>query len=259
MQNEGEEAYLSKHFLDTDKPSDGGRGRRIREHRLAVLVAKYPKRVLELYRRVLDAKFEIFEFDVYFVPYAILKSTLPRQDKLDSFMYALKSPNLRNPVPVFSALSQLDPGQFTQLLLQRIESFPRDTNTPYADGAESRIASLICQTDDPRAWQALAAAARRAVPGLRVQILHAAGYGVDPDVARHRLDLLALLSQFLDDMEMCEPDNIYGYPRLEVRNVVTTQMGNILGVEVGADTNRKPEHWAILRERVRQAYAREQK
>lgn len=259
VQTEGEEAYLSKHFLDADEPSDGGRGRRIREHRLAVLVAKYPKRVLELYRRILDAKFESFEFDVHFVPYAILKSTLPRQDKLDAFMYALKSPNLRNPVPVLSALSQLDPGHFMQLLLQRIDSFPRDTNTPYADGPESRIASLICRTEDPRAWQALAVAARRAVPGLRVQILYAAGYGVDPDVARHRRDLLTLLSQFLEDADVCDPDHIYGYPRLEVRNVVTTQMGNILGVDVGIDTNRKPEHWAILRERVRQAYAREMK
>ena len=90
-QKEGEEAFLLRRFLDLDEPSDGARGARIREHRLLLLVAKYPNRIPEFYRTILEKNLDI-------ETYALLDSKIPDAEKIEAYRIesvAAKSQALR--------------------------------------------------------------------------------------------------------------------------------------------------------------------
>jgi hypothetical protein len=264
-QKEGEEAFLVRRFLDVDEPADGGRGARIREQRLSLLVAKYPKRIPEFYQTILEKNLSI---ETYSISQAMLASKVADADKIASCLKVLESKNLILHPPALAALSSLSSVDFAKALVQSIEACPSDTGEPYYSSAPAcSIAELAARSNDPKVWEALAKVARRMKPGLRMEVLQRATSGDRADQNRPRKEMLGLLAQFLDDSDLSDssldqkiqlPGANYEYVKIEIRNGVATGMGEILGVDVGRDTERKPEHWAILRARVLEAWKREQ-
>jgi hypothetical protein len=197
-----------------------------------------------------------------------VESKTPEAEKIRDYLRVIENKDLSLHPPALYALSKLNAAQFARALIKSIEMFPTDSEEPYYWMCPmASIASMALRCDDPKVWPALAKAARRAKPGLRMEILCRATWGEEADVARHRKELLAMLADFLDDSALSDsttdrkiqmPMANYEYVKIEIRNGVTTGMGRILKVDVGPDTNRKPEEWAILRARVREAWKREQ-
>jgi hypothetical protein len=104
---ESEEAYLVDHFFDPDEYHDGGRGCRIRFHRLFILKEKYPSRLLDLYQAELkqnpgDENYGLFE--------TVLKSGLSGKDKAAFCVRVLESKDRRHRFPALAALMKLHPG-----------------------------------------------------------------------------------------------------------------------------------------------------
>jgi hypothetical protein len=237
-QKEGEEAYLVKHYLDPDEGADGGRGERIRQHRLFILKAKYPKRIPELYKAVLDKRPGAHSGSLCL---AVLESTLPKKEKIALYLHALENKERRHRTWALEALSKLDPKRFDEALIQEIQGFPRDTDEVYWTSDVVGIVRLAVYCDDPRVWPAVEKAARQAALGLKMEILHAVTFGAYPDFKRHRKEVLALLAGFLDDdalrdtrsdTQLDGPSAGFPYEKIEVRNAVALDMACVLNVPI---------------------------
>jgi hypothetical protein len=106
--NQGsEEAYLVDHFLDPDEFQDGGRGGRIRRHRLFVLKAKYPSRIPDLYQAVMkknpgNENYGLFE--------TVLESGLSEKEKAAFCVRVLESKDPHHRFPALAALMKLHAG-----------------------------------------------------------------------------------------------------------------------------------------------------
>jgi hypothetical protein len=262
-QKVNEEAYLLKHFLDADEQADGGRGARINQHRLCVLRAKYPKRIAELYKENLDKHPGLESFTL---AQAVLTCPLSKEGKIELYLHAIKNKERCHHVPALGALSKLDPKRFADLLIRAIEDFPKDTQEDYWRCDIVAIANMAVHCDDPRVWPLLEKVARRSSLGLKMEILHAACDGGYPDFAQHRVDLLSLLSQFLDDPALRDksadkrfqgPGAGFPYEKIEVRDAVALDMAWVLKIDIETNLNRTPAEWAKIRERVHQAMKRE--
>jgi hypothetical protein len=262
-QKENEEAYLLKHFLDAHEQADGGRGARINHHRLYILQAKYPKRIAELYKETLDKH---PDWESFTLADALLTCSLPKEEKIDLYLHAIKNKPRRHHAPALRALRELNPKRFAELLMRSIEDFPKDTNEAYWSCDIATIAHMAAYCDDPGVWPLLEKVVRRSSLGLRMEILHAAFEGAYPDFVQHRLDLLSLLAQFLDDPTLRDrstdrrfegPGAGFPYNKIEVRDAVALDMASLLRIDIDTDLNRSPEEWAKIRDRVKQAMKRE--
>jgi hypothetical protein len=154
----------------------------------------------------------------------------------------------------------LDAGAFAERLVETLESLPAKLKGPCSNCPEATFAGLVVQTADPRAWQSLERAARRADVGLRMEILKETTWD---RTGRQRKERLAFLAAFLDDATVrdtrSDPEKYEGlpagveYPRLEVRDFAALELARLLKLPVGP----KPE-WAGLRAKVREALKQEQ-
>ena len=128
---------------------------------------------------------------------------------------------------------------------------------------EATFAGLVGQTADPHAWRALEKAARRADVGLRMELLKRAAGGPGRP---HLEERLAFLAAFLNDATVrdtwSDPKRYEGfpaghdYPRLEVRDLAALELATLLKLPEKPKSEWKPEQWAALRAKVRQALKR---
>ena len=115
---------------------------------------------------------------------------------------------------------------------------------------------LACMTDEPRVWRSLEAAARKADPGLRMEMLNNIDYP-DPNPTQRRLRL-AFLAAFLNDktvrditMNPAMYESIYAcflLPQLEVRNFAAMRISRVLGTPADPTAKWTEPEWAALRE-----------
>ena len=92
---------------------------------------------------------------------------------------------------------EVDPGQAIEQLVATLDSLPATPADPYWICREAAFADVVLQTDDPRAWQALARLAKRADVGLRMELIGGMTRRED-----RKKQQLAFLSAFLDDAEV---------------------------------------------------------
>jgi hypothetical protein len=258
-QKEGEEAFLLKHFLDRDEDADGGRGERVREHRLLVIQVKYPRRIPELYLTVVDKHPRVNSFGL--AEALRTSGVVGEREKTELYLHAIHGKASWHRPPAFSCLRQLDPKRFSQALIQSIESFPKDTDDPaYWDCSEARIAEMAPQCVEAAIWPLLEKVARRSRLGMKMEILHQVAMAGYPDLSEHRKERLILLSRFLDDKELRDqrsdprlmgPGAGFPYERIEVRDAVALDLASLLNIKVDDDRGRKPEEWAKVRAQVR--------
>jgi hypothetical protein len=228
---------------------------------LCVLQRKYPQGLARVYRKLLDDRPEM-ESDA--VAWKVSGSKLPRQQKVEVYLYAAKNKNLRHRENAFAYLKEMDPPSFRRELTETLDHLPTSPRGSYIYCTESQLARFVLETEDERVRQALEKAARRADPGLRLQILQeVAAYRERPP----RLKLQhAFLAAFLEDATVRDkssnPEKFKGfvagfdYPRLEVRNYAAMKLASLLELRVDPRLAWKPAQWADLRQQVRKALER---
>jgi hypothetical protein len=157
----------------------------------------------------------------------------------------------------------LDGAEFIRLLIASLEGCPEDVPAPSGWGWEGELGKLVAKCDAPQVWQTLEKVARRSTVRLRLELLHSAS---ESSHARHRPLRLRLLAGFLDDAALKDassgdkfggPGAGFPYNKIEVRNVVASELGEMLGIPVEVDLNRTPEQWAAIRKAVREALKQE--
>jgi hypothetical protein len=249
----GEEKYLVSRIL--------GNHESIEHHRMSmlwVLAEKYPQRVPEVYRKIVDTR---PGHDEYAASYAqvIADSQLPPVDKWKLFKYAAtqKDPNHRN--AGIRHLQPFDPKQAKKLLLATL------AREPISQTKEDRdLVQFAAEGTDPDIWRALALAMRSAEVDTRGWLLDQFAEIETPTGRRHRLVLIA---DYLSDDERYKENEEYFGPayslyqsRTEVRNVATFHLWRLLNIggEIPGE-DWTAAQWSELRAKVRAKLAEELK
>lgn len=252
-QKGGEEAYLAAHVLPAESDGANPNGEWPNGIVLWVLEARYPRKLGQVYRTVLDERPRVESWPVV---EAIARSALPREEKARLFLYGATHKRVGQRRPPLWHLKDVAPARFVALLVEALNAMPRTPPVPYAYCPEASLSYLVSQTDDPKGWDALEEAARRADAGLRLELL----LGLDAAHARGkpRQRGVAFLAKFLDDAEVrdvaAEPEKFAGrcaggdFPRLEVRNFAAVQLASALKIAAAPREDWTPEQWANLRE-----------
>lgn len=223
---------------------------------LRLIVAKYPKRLPELYRTVLEKRPDVQIDDL---AVAVARSSLSTKDKFELLVSTGKHKDFDHLLPALRELKKLDAKGFDALLLVTVEGLPKDVDKPYWQCSEAEVAQLVMASDDPKVWAALEAAIKRASLGLRMELLHNL---VDRDKPRRRTEQLRLLAAHLDDTEVRDekddkrfdgPGAGSPYPRITAGDAVSLDLGWLLGVEIPQNVHRTAAEWAEVREKVRKA------
>src|SRR5262249_21952047 len=151
---------------------------------------------------------------------------------------------------------------FVALLVETIDGLAKTPTEPYWRCREASFASLVAETDDPRAWQALEKAARQSDAGLRVEMLWPMSYQKP-----RRAQRLAVLARFLNDATVrdatADPRMFEGpysgaeFPKLEVRNFAAHAIAGVLKLSVEPRKDWREEEWAHLRNLVHNELRRE--
>lgn len=220
------------------------------------ITTKYPKRLPEVYRTVLEKRPDVHSWPL---AEAVAQSSLPAADKLDLFEAAGKHKDLTHRIPALRELKSLDPKRFDALLLATVDGLPEDVKGKYWTCQEATAARLVLLSDDPKVWAALEKAVQRASLGLRMELLHRLADRTEP---RRWADRLRLLAAYLDDIEVRDtvdnkrfdgPGAGFPYPRIAVGDAVAVDLGWMIGVKVPLKLDRTGAEWAEVRERVRKA------
>ncbi len=228
---------------------------------LEILGRKYPEELVQIYTTLLDQRPEM---QSYPVAKQIAASSLPKEKKFELFSKAGRHANLEHRRAAFWELKVLDHAAFVALLVETLDGLPATPKEPYWSCREGSFANLVGETTDPKAWEALEKAARRADVGLRLQYLRPITYtGRDKGNVKEKLRFLAL---FLNDATVRDvtitPEMYRGpsagdeFPKLEVRDFAAWQMTHLLDLRIHPDKKWTAEQWAGLRAQVRAAYDR---
>jgi hypothetical protein len=241
----GEEKYLVDHILSLRF------GPIIEENQLAIVAVKYPGRIPELYRSVLD-KYPAFRTQP--ICTAMSHCQLPKKDKLDVLLYAVGQKDKDRSLRALGALKDVDKERFNSLLLAALEACPRELS---GSCIEAYAATLVLDSGDPAVWRKLEEVARRSTPGMRMQLLQ---YLSRPRDTRHRTERLRLYAAFLDDDTWddgsggtCAPP--FQRDLSDIRDFVALQIALLLDVPIEPRPGRI-EELQELRACVREALKR---
>jgi hypothetical protein len=252
----GEEAYFLKHVLP-----NGDKERWPKHFMLSIIGEKYPGRLPNLYRTVLDERPKVQSWTV---AEAVEKSSLSAEKQRQLFLYAAQHKDLEHRRVGLWYLQKLDPKQFMTILLATLDALPKSPAEPYWHCREAAMALLVLRTDDARAWKLLEKVAKRSDVGLRMELLNRMNLGYGE--GRHRQQRLHLLAAFLDDAEAPDvkanpemfrgPHAGFGFTRLSVQDLAAMTIASILEMPDHSDLNWTPEQWEKLRTQVKQALKR---
>lgn len=254
----GEEAYFVEHVLD-------GKGNgNLENHLMAdVLAHKYPRRLPEVYHRMLKDHPQMYGWELGEV---VANSTLPKETKRDLFFEATRCSGAHIRIDGLSRLLDVDRPKGLEILLAELDRLPETPDGEYWSCPESAIGSLARRVNEPAAWAALEKTARRVDVGLRMEFLNNM-LGRDMPVARRKANL-RFLGKFLDDAtvrNVTSAPKKYGgphagfhdFPKIEVRNFVAQQLAWFFKLDAEPKQDWTDAQWARLREDVKKALAGE--
>jgi hypothetical protein len=254
---QGEETYLAERVLLTDPKQEWPNGTM-----LQLLLHRYPKRLSEVYERLLKERSDMRSDPV---ADAIEKSSLPEERKRDLFLMAAENNVLEHRHVALDHLAEREPKRMVECLVKTLDQLPPTPKKDYWHCPEARLAHLVLKTDDPRAWEALIRYAKRSDVCLRMEIMHYMNRGSGGDRGRERR--LAFLAEFQDDEAVrdlkSDPEKfgvsrVAPYiPRLVVRDFAAWTSASILRLPDKPDQDWTPEQWSKLRADVRAALAKE--
>jgi hypothetical protein len=249
----GEEEYLVSHLLGTEE-GDGG----FHEPLLWLLAEKYPKRLPDLFRKVIDTRPGQYKHAQHYAK-AIAQAALPLADKRKILEYAASQENGSVGAAGSDYLNRLDPKWKAQLIRDLTEA-PINPKEPRTD-----LAAVVANDAEADEWRALALLVRRSSAPARMHLLRAIS---GPDDGSQPVDRavwkcrLALLAEYLTDDE-ARTDNPFPFslfPRWEVRNFAALHLAKVLGLYQGPeetppewdpDPDWTAAEWAELRDKLR--------
>lgn len=249
-QSSGEEQYLLDHVMgseDSQHPS---------QQMLRVIVVKYSGRLPTIYRNLLRDRPEMQSYDVI---EALKESSLPRAEKLVLLLEGARHKNLEQRRFAIWAIKDLDPERFITLLVENLNSLPATPKEPYWRSPEAAMAHLVIDTPDPRAWKALAAAAKRVDVGLRLELMNPMNYSyIGEDRKRERL---TFLGGFIDDTALRDeatnselfdgPSAAFTIPKIRVCDFAAMQIASILNMSHEPTDKWSVDQWDSFRAAVR--------
>lgn len=255
----GEERYVVEHVL---QPIEGQPNWAATNNlQLFVIQARYPNRLPEVYRKVLD---QFPKSDPLFAK-VIYGSKLPDKEKRDLLIYAAKNREASQRYSALSILRTSDKQVFNALLLPALEALPTDVGEWIGGGPdELRLVGLAQFGDDPKISRIIEKAARRATVGFRVMILREMRFGDQADSKKR--ERIRALANFLSDPDVYDRDKNHKrfpffepseYARIEVRNFAALTIAEMLDIKVEINPKRTPEEWAKVRQQVQEAVKRE--
>lgn len=258
---QSEEAYLLAHVLPPVRKDEPPKDEWPDSTHVRLLAKKYPKRLLPLYRDILENRPRLQSGSL---AEALSSGSLSREEKVELFVRAAGNKSLGHRYVALDELKKLDAERFLTLLVTTLENLPRTPAVHYSKCPEKRFVYLVCTTDDSRAWRALEQAARRADVGLRMELLENTDYPKSTPVQRRRL---AFLAAFLDDdtvrdssanKEMfagCHAG--FTFHRLQVQNLAAMRIAKILELPEDSTPEWTAEQWSKQRDRMRAAVKQE--
>lgn len=251
----GEEAWLVKHVLPTGKQASAWPNL----DQLAILSARYPRRLPEVYRALLKERTPRQSWPVVD---AIAASGLPRRTKLSLLLAGARHADLEHRRAALWKLKDLDPRQFNAILIEILRRIPRTPKGPYWSCREAAFAQLVIESADEAAWRELLATARRVDVGLRMELLNPMDYSNKP----HRERRLRFLAAFLGDAALRDaarnsgafsgPHAGFTIARLAVRDLAAWKIASILGLKAAPQASWSARRWARLRARVQRRLAK---
>jgi hypothetical protein len=254
-QKVGEEAYLLEHVFPADKESMW-----LSNLMLEIISQRYPQHLPTIYLTILDERPKMQSWPI---AEKVSQSSMPVDKQRELFLYAANHKNLLHCRSGLQHLQKLDPAQFLNILLDRLDSLPKTPTHQYWGCPESGLAHLVMQTNDAKAWTKLEIVANRSDVGLRMEFLSTMhrynGEELDDQQRRLRLTFLAA---FLKDSaapnpvanpKMFEgPHASFPFKRLEVRNMAAMRIASILGFPEEPDDSWTPKQWENLRNKVKE-------
>jgi hypothetical protein len=250
-----EDDYLARHALPEDLKNTWPNGTVVR-----LLAKKYPERVLEIYRTILDKRPEM---QSYPVADAIADSALPAEKKIEAFVSAGQHKNLEHRRAAFWQLKNLDHQRFVDMLVETLKIIPSTPDGEYWSSREAAFLPLVMQTKDVRAWKAMLETAKQADVGLRMEMI--TPKSAVPESQRRLL--LTFLANFLDDGKVRDVSNHAekfegpiagdGFDRIQIRNQAALNLSWLLKLDMKAKPDWTDEQWATMRAQVKATLVRE--
>jgi hypothetical protein len=252
----GEEAYLTGHVFGLPA-NDNVSNRMV----LDVLAHKYPKRLPELYRRMLKDRPGMLGWEL---GSAVAGSALPRETKRELFLEATRCTGPAIRIDGIWRLWDIDRTKGTECLIAELATLPETPADDYWKCPETRLVYLVAHVNEPGVWGALEKAVRRVDVGFRMEFLRDLLWNDPPAVVRTAH--LRFRSKFLEDATVRDtsfsakydgPVAGDSFPQLEVRNFVARQLAWELGVDAAPTVEWTAAQWAQLRDDVKKALRRE--
>src|SRR5262249_18457368 len=135
---QGEEAYLVAHVFPNESQENAPE-EFPKEHILNLIIAKYPKRLPQLYRTVLEKYPRMQAFEI---AEAIRDSKLPKEEKIGLFLHAIGRPNPQHRFVAICQLKDLDKPRYLKLVRETLNDMPKDVEGEYWLCPEAKYASL---------------------------------------------------------------------------------------------------------------------
>lgn len=249
----GEEAYLIDHIFPSSPEATFPHG-----PHLEIIASKYPQRLPEVYRKLLDEHPKLQSWDVV---KTIAASNLPADEMLRLFRDGASRKNLLHQRPALEQLNERVPDEANAILIGILRKLPKKTVDPVWRAEESGISHLVMKSTSKEVWAAFAETCKRSHVSLRLELLEPLNY---PYVGDWQLQQrVNLLRQFLDDTTervIKENDEIYEgpsaafhFPKITVRDFASMQLGSLLKIKEKPDKKWTAKQWTDFRAKVRAA------
>jgi hypothetical protein len=229
---------------------------------LRLLLARYPQRLADVLRAQMK---ERPKAQIHPMITALEESRLPAAEKTALFKEAGAHRNPETRRMALLALSKLDPAFANAEAIKAFDGMSKKARGPYWTSPEANLSHLALGTDDAAVWAAFLRAAKRAEPGLRMELMNPLDYTYVGENLKSRR--IHFLSAFLDDTtprvipggedegKFSGPCAGFTFPCLRVCDLAAMKLASVLDWKDAPDENWTEAQWNDLRRRCRQAGA----
>jgi hypothetical protein len=219
----GEEPYLLKHLY---RPKHEGSGLIWPDpHKVHVLAARYPDRLLEEYERVVT---EMPDCGTDGMVEALGRCEIDTERKVSAILKGAKSSKIKQRIVALVDLLAWDHPKAVPLLVDALHLIPTLSDEQYEYGDLEDLTDLVRSAADPRAWKALEHAAKASPVERRLEVF--APLGVVCPSHDHLEQRLAVLDFFLSDDEIVPPEITRGAIDRVLTRDTRKQVSEHLGV-----------------------------
>ena len=245
----GEEKWASTHAVQmrTTNPA-----------LLRLLAAKYPKRLIEIYRDVLKNDLDISSAQIVA---ALIHADLPLQEKIDRLLEATHHRRKIHRLDAIKGLEVLDNACSTRALTKHFLRLADEPQTNEEIAVSSFEIELLWKANDEKCWDAFIRCLKKAPPSNRIYVLDYLVPDSGPlKIARYAHHFRAMESLWSDTeirngnvKDQLYP--AYQYPKLTVGDAVTLQFAKLMDIEVPWKRTRTSEEWTTIRHQVQTAWS----